>query len=68
MDAFLINMPFLYFPEDKSEYIPAFITMAFFVIGAIVTLILFKRISKKQELKTKELEERINRERQKEHQ
>ncbi|MEK3887707.1 hypothetical protein [Bacillus sp. FSL K6-3431] len=60
-------MPFLYFPEDKSEYIPAAITMAIFGVITVATFILIKRISKKQELKTKELEEKITRERQQEH-
>ncbi|WP_430413716.1 hypothetical protein [Lederbergia citrea] len=60
-------MPFLYFPEDKSEYIPAAITMTIFGIVAILTFVLIKRVSKKQEAKTKELEEQINRERQNEH-
>lgn len=50
---------FLYFPEDKSEYIPAGITSIIFVIGAIFTMRLIIRISKKEALKTKELEEKI---------
>lgn len=50
---------FLYFPEDKSEYIPAGITMFIFLIGAVVTMMLIIRISKKEALKTKELEEQI---------
>jgi len=42
-------MEFLYFPQDKSEYIPALITLAIFILGAIVTLYLFYRKSKKDE-------------------
>lgn len=42
-------MEFLYFPEDKSEYIPAFITLVIFMIGAIATMYLFYRKSKKDE-------------------
>ncbi|MFD1927568.1 hypothetical protein ACFSFY_05745 [Sporosarcina siberiensis] len=59
-------MPFLYFPEDKSEYIPAFISMAFFGILLILTFRWILRYSKKQELETKELEDQILLERQKE--
>lgn len=42
-------MEFLYFPQDKSEYIPAFITLAIFMIGAAVTMYLFYKKSKKDE-------------------
>lgn len=44
-------MEFLYFPEDKSEYIPAVITLAIFMIGAVVTMYLFYKKSKKDEEK-----------------
>ena len=56
-------MPFLYFPEDKSEYIPAAISFVFFAILLVLTFRWIRRHSKKQELETKELEERILRER-----
>lgn len=48
---------FLYFPEDKSEYIPASITMAIFLIAALLTFRLIIKISKREELKTKKMEE-----------
>ncbi|MBM7714018.1 hypothetical protein MHB50_03365 [Siminovitchia sp. FSL H7-0308] len=67
VDSFMIYMPFLYFPEDKSEYIPAAISMAIFGAACVLTFIFIKRVSKKQELKTKEIEERINRERNSKH-
>ncbi|MDC3418297.1 hypothetical protein [Aquibacillus salsiterrae] len=41
-------MDFLYFPDDKSEYIPAVISLSLFVIGSIVTMYLFQRSSKKE--------------------
>ncbi|WP_349305824.1 hypothetical protein [Bacillus sp. FJAT-49711] len=66
-NSFVLYMPFLYFPEDKSEYIPAGITMSFFILAAVLTFRLIKKISKKQEAKTKELEEQLNREHQKKH-
>lgn len=52
-------MPFLYFPEDKSEYLPAFISMAFFGVLLVLTFRWILRYSKKQELETKEIENRI---------
>lgn len=61
-----VLMPFLYFPEDKSEYIPAAISFAFFMILLVLTFMWIKRNSKKQELETRELEERILRERREE--
>lgn len=47
---------FLYFPEDKSEYIPAVITSAIFLIGACLTMWFFIKHSKKEEQKAKQLE------------
>jgi Ca2+/Na+ antiporter len=44
-------MPFLYFPEDKSEYIPALFVLAIFIVAAVVALYLFYKNSKKQEKK-----------------
>lgn len=42
-------MEFLYFPKDKSEYIPAFITLVIFMIGAVATMYLIYKKSKKDE-------------------
>lgn len=50
---------FLYFPEDKSEYWGASITFLLFFIAAILTMRLIIRISKKEALKTKELEVKL---------
>ncbi|MEG0261180.1 MAG: hypothetical protein RR595_11130 [Lysinibacillus sp.] len=59
-------MGFLYFPEDKSAYIPAAFQFLLFFILCLAVFMIFKKISKKQEMKTKELEERILRERERE--
>ncbi|WP_342505828.1 hypothetical protein [Sporosarcina sp. FSL K6-2383] len=59
----VLLMPFLYFPEDKSEYIPAAFSFLFFMILMYFALRWIRNNSKKQELETKELEERILRER-----
>ncbi len=56
LSSFVLNL-FLYFPEDKSEYIPAGITMAIFMVAALVTFRIIQKISKREELKTKRLEE-----------
>lgn len=42
-------MDFLYFPEDKAEYIPAFIVLVIFMVGALATMYLFYKKSKKDE-------------------
>ena len=59
----VLLMPFLYFPEDKSEYIPAAISFSFFMVLLVLTFMWIKRNSRKQEEETRELEERILRER-----
>ncbi|SOC41220.1 hypothetical protein [Ureibacillus acetophenoni] len=55
---------FLYFPEDKSAYIPAIIEFLIMIILCVFVFRLIKRISKKQAIKAKELEDRIMREKQ----
>lgn len=50
---------FLYFPEDKSEYGPAAITFTIFVIGALLTMRLIVKVSKREAKKAKELEEKL---------
>ncbi|MGM0854542.1 MAG: hypothetical protein ACQEWI_18325 [Bacillota bacterium] len=56
LSSYVLNL-FLYFPEDKSEYIPASITMAIFLIAALLTFRLIIKVSKREELKTKKMEE-----------
>ena len=56
----LVMSLFLYFPEDKSEYIPAAITFFIFFIGALVTMRLIIVHSKREAQKAKDLEDRIN--------
>ncbi|MGG3193823.1 hypothetical protein [Priestia aryabhattai] len=56
----MINLMFLlYFPEDKTEYIPAFATMAIFVLAAVAVWRFIIKVSKKEEEKTKELEAKL---------
>ena len=42
-------MEFLYFPEDKTEYITSFILLVIFMIGAIAAMVFFYKKSKKEE-------------------
>ncbi|MCQ6276512.1 hypothetical protein JMM81_16485 [Bacillus sp. V3B] len=50
---------FMYFPEDKSEYIPAVINLVIFSVLAYLAMRFFMRISKREEKKAKELEEQL---------
>nr|WP_066369890.1 hypothetical protein [Neobacillus fumarioli] len=50
---------FLYFPKDKSEYIPATISLAVFMILAFITMRIIIKVSKRQEEKAKEFEEQL---------
>lgn len=65
MDQFLINFSggFLYFPEDKSLYLPAAIEFGILMIIVFATFILFRRISARQAEKVKHLEARALQER-----
>lgn len=50
----MIYMPFLYFPEDKSEYIPGMISLIIFMTAAVI---IFYFIIKKSRKDEKEFEE-----------
>lgn len=50
---------FLYFPEDKTEYIPAAITTVIFFIVAILTMRWIIKKSQKDAEKMKALEEKM---------
>ncbi|WP_062110785.1 hypothetical protein [Bacillus niameyensis] len=66
-DTFVLSIIPLYFPEDKSEYIPAFIQLALVVVAAVLVVVFLKKLSKKQEKEAKELEERLNQEEKNKH-
>lgn len=42
-------MDFLYFPDDKTEYIGSFIVLVIFMIGAVVAMYFIYKKSKKDE-------------------
>nr|WP_239581642.1 hypothetical protein [Jeotgalibacillus terrae] len=50
---------FLYFPEDKSEYLPAGLWLLLFVLFTYFTYKWIVRVSKRQAEETKKLEEEI---------
>ncbi|MEH7010300.1 hypothetical protein V7087_05685 [Neobacillus niacini] len=58
IQPFVLSL-FLYFPEDKSEYGPAAITFLIFVIGALLTMRFFIKVSNREAMKAKELEEKL---------
>lgn len=52
-------MEFLYFPQDRTEYIPAVIILLLVLVAAMVAVYLIKKYSAKQEDKLKEFEARV---------
>lgn len=52
-------MEFLYFPENKMEYIPAVLSLLCFMAMAYITFRLFKRHSVKEEAKMKAFEQEV---------
>jgi hypothetical protein len=50
---------FLYFPEDKSEYIPAAITCTIFLIAAIFTMRWIIKLSKREQEKAEQFEKKL---------
>jgi hypothetical protein len=59
MEWLTIIYLFLYFPEDKSEYIPAAITCTIFLIAAIFTMRWIIKLSKREQEKAEELEKKL---------
>ncbi|MCE4955768.1 hypothetical protein [Macrococcoides caseolyticum] len=52
-------MEFLYFPENKWEYVPAVMSLIFFMTLAFISFKLFIKNSKKQEEKFKIFEAEV---------
>ncbi|WP_141433843.1 hypothetical protein [Bacillus sp. 03113] len=59
MSQWYVLSLFLYFPEDKTEYIPAAISFFFFFLAAVLTMFIIIRVSKREEKKTEQLVEKI---------
>jgi peptidoglycan/LPS O-acetylase OafA/YrhL len=54
-----IYMDYLYFPDDKTEYIPAFITLILFFLMAWFSMKVIKKISNKELRKAEMAEARM---------
>ena len=52
-------MPFLYFPDDKTEYIPALIMLLIFMLLAFIVYKLVKKYSRNEEAKMREFEQKV---------
>lgn len=65
MNQFLLNFSggFMYFPDDKSAYLPAAIEMVLLFLIVFATFKWFRRIGKKQADEAKKLEARALQER-----
>lgn len=61
LNFFMLQL-FLYFPEDKSEYIPAGITFTIFFIAAVFVFRYIIKVSKRESQKAEALEEQLRRE------
>ncbi len=59
MIRFNLGMLFLYFPEDKTEYIPALLTFSVFLIACVLVFLWVRKVSKRQEEQAKKLEEQL---------
>lgn len=56
-----MGMEFLYFPEDKTEYLPAVIILIVFMIGAGIVMYYFIKNSRKEAEKVnKQYQQNIN--------
>lgn len=51
-------MEFLYFPEDKTEYIPAVLWLLLFMFAAFLTFYFIRKASRKEEQRLLQLEEK----------
>jgi nitrate/nitrite transporter NarK len=58
LQTFVINL-FLFFPKDKTAYIPAFISLSIFTLLAILVFLWIIKVNKKQEEKAVALERKI---------
>ena len=65
MNSILINFSggFLYFPEDKSLYIPAAIEMAILILVVFLTFYFIRRLATRQASNASQLEQRALQER-----
>lgn len=58
MNIWVLNL-FLYFPEDKREYIPAVIELVIILVLCVIVFFAIRRSAARQSLKAKELEKKV---------
>ncbi|GEK34677.1 hypothetical protein [Kurthia sibirica] len=58
MNTWVLNL-FLYFPEDKREYIPAVIELTIILALCVIVFFAIRRSAARQSIKAKELEKKI---------
>lgn len=66
MNLWILN-EFLYFPDNKAEYIPAALEMGIILILCILVFNLFRKKAKKDLEKTRKLEEKLLKEKNSSH-
>jgi flagellar biosynthesis/type III secretory pathway M-ring protein FliF/YscJ len=59
MTQIVLNWGFLYFPEDKSTYLPAIMKLLIMVLLCVAVFKLFRKISAKEAEKAKALEQEM---------
>lgn len=59
MTHLVLNWGFLYFPEDKSTYIPAVIELLLIILLCVLVFRVFRKISAKEAAKAERLEQEM---------
>lgn len=59
MTQIVLNWGFLYFPEDKSTYIPAFIKLLLMVLACVMLFKFLRKLSAKEAAKAELLEQEM---------
>jgi hypothetical protein len=59
MTQFVLNWGFLYIPEDKSTYIPAFIKLCIMVLVCVFVFKWLRKLSAKEAAKAELLEQEM---------
>ncbi len=59
MTQFVLNWGFLYFPEDKSTYLPAFFKLLLMVLVCVMVFRFLRKLSAKEAAKAELLEQEM---------
>lgn len=52
-------MPFLYFPKNKLEYIPAGLSCLLFILGAVIVWRIFVMASRREQQRFEQMEQKL---------